>query len=66
METIRALVKGKTGKGRKTVTFLLSDGREEALFVLFTLFSELFVVFVGLMLGKCTGEKVTVLLTEAK
>lgn len=50
METIRALVKGETGKGRKT--FLLSDGREEALFVLFTLFSELFVLFVGLMLGR--------------
>lgn len=66
METIRALVKGETGKGRKTVAFLLSDGREEALFVLFTLFSELFVLFVGLMLGRCTGETVTVPLTVAK
>lgn len=66
METIRALAKGETGKGRKTVAFLLSDGREEALFVLFTPSSELFVLFVGLMLGRCTGETVMVLLTVAK
>lgn len=66
METIRALVKGETGKGRKTVAFLFSDGKEEALFVLFTLLSELFVLFVGLMLGRCPGETVTVLLTVAK
>lgn len=58
METIRALVKGETGKGFKTVeTFLLSDGREETFFVLFRLLSEL---FVGLVWASCRGASVTV------
>lgn len=64
METMRALVKGEMGKSCKTLeVFLLSERIEGTLFVLFTLFSELLVLFVGVMLGGCTGEKVMVLLT---
>lgn len=60
METIRALVKGEMGKRCKTVeVFLLSDRIEETLFVLFTWFSELLVLF----MGRCIKETVTVLLT---
>lgn len=66
METIRALVKGEVGKRRKTLEdFLLSDRIEETLFVLFTLFSELLVLSVRVMLGRCTGETVAVLPTGA-
>lgn len=64
--TIRALVKGEVGKRCKTLeVFLLSVRTEKTLFVLFTLFSELLVLFVGVMLGKCMGETVTVLPTGA-
>lgn len=74
VETIRALVKGETGKGCITAEVLLSVGEEEETRVLFVL-GETLVLLVGtmdggereeglafLMLVKCVGEAVTVLL----
>lgn len=75
VETIRALLKGETGKGCKTAeALLLSEGGEEVTLMLFTMPSETLVLFAGtveggvreegfvlLMLVRCVGEAVTVL-----
>lgn len=51
VETIRALVKGETGKGCKTAeALLLSDGGEVTL-VLFTMPGATLVLFVGTVEG---------------
>lgn len=76
METIRALLKGETGKECKTAeALLLSEGGEEVTFVLFTMLGKTLVLFAGtvegwereesfvvLKLVKCVGEAVKVLL----
>lgn len=71
--TIRALLKGETGKA--TEALLLSEGEEKVTLVLFKMLGETLVLFVGtvdgwkrkesfvlLMLVKCVGEAVTALL----
>lgn len=79
VETMRALLKGEMGKGCKTAeALLLSEGKEEVAVVLFIMTGETLVLFVGLvegggkeegfcllMLTKCEGGAVTVLLILA-
>lgn len=77
VETIRALLKGETGKGCKTAEpLLLSEGGEEGTLVLFTMPGKTLVLFEGnveggekeegfallMLVGECVGEVVTTLL----
>lgn len=74
VETIRALVKGETGKGCKTAEGLLSVGDDDVTLVLFVV-GDTLVLFVGtvdsgereegfvlLLLVRCVGEAETVVL----